>query len=593
MSYNLYLSVMLMAATGCSLILAYLCWQRREQPIAISYGLGLLTGAFYSMGYAFEIVSTNLEQIRFWLRIEYLGIPFGTVFWFLLVLQYTGRQALVRRRLVILLLIVPAITFIAHYTNEWHHWFYTSMSLNMSEGFPTVVLEKGPLYYLHVFFSYILFVIGMVMLVQMFRKATPSLKKQVGFMIIGSWGPYGFTLIYLSGIMYMPIDFSPFGFLFSGVFYLWGIYQFNMLRLAPLALQKVFGTMKDAVMVFDMDHSLTSYNQSAAGIIASLDQNWIGAPAPRVFGEHPVLLDKLRSVPSFTGKVQLGMQGEDRFYHVHITIIADRKQKPVGKVMLLSDVTETVRYEEKLLDSAKQLSELNLFKDKMFNRVAHDIRNPLAVLVNLMELMEDELRECGERHSGMAQEMSRQIHHTFILVEGLLDWFHSQKGGMLLHPHEVNLAAVVEASMALLGVRSEAKGIGVVSQIPEDMRLLCDPEMLAFIIRNLLTNAIKFTDAGGRVSVKAERAEPLIIVAISDTGEGIDPDQARALWQEGYSMSSAGTAGERGIGLGLAICKEFVRLNGGDIWVESSPGLGSTFYFSLPASRVEQTRQAD
>ena len=88
---------------------------------AISYGLCMLSTAFYACGYAFEIVSSTLEQIRFWLRIEYIGIPFGTVFWFIMVLQYTGRQALVRRWIVTLLLAVPTLTFVAHNTNEWHH----------------------------------------------------------------------------------------------------------------------------------------------------------------------------------------------------------------------------------------------------------------------------------------------------------------------------------------------------------------------------------------------------------------------------------------------------------------------------------------
>lgn len=582
MSYNLYLSVLLMAATCCSLVITYLSWKRRELPIAISYGLGLLTGAFYTFGYAFEIVSTTLEQIRFWLRIEYIGIPFGTILWFVLVLQYTGRQRYINKWVIALLMIVPAITFVAHNTNEWHHLFYKSMTLNYSEGFPLVTLEKGPLYKLHVAYSYTFFVVGMGLLIQMFRKATPRMKKQITFMIIGSWGPYGFTLVYLSGVIYMPIDISPFGFVFSGIFFMWGIYQFNMLRLAPLALQKVFASMQDAVMVFDLDNTLTSFNQSANRVIEGISHKWIGQPAVQVFFQYPVLLEKIMQGPSLGNKVQISGQDDEQFYNIHMSFISDINQKPVGKMLLLSNVTEMVRSEERLLENARQLSELNTFKDRMFNVVAHDIRDPLAVLINLMELMEEEMQARGENHEEIVHEMGQQIQNTFTLVESLLDWFRSQKGGMIFHPVERDLAHAVQTNLRLLLVRSEGKHIQLISDIPKGTFVYADKEMLDLIIRNLLSNAIKFTDFGGTIRLKADRRDDKMIVSVSDTGEGISSDQANTLLQEAYPISSTGTAGERGVGLGLTLCREFVRLNGGEIWFDSAPAQGSTFYFSIP-----------
>ncbi|OCT16347.1 hypothetical protein A8709_02640 [Paenibacillus pectinilyticus] len=582
MSYNLYLSVLLMAATCCSLIIAYLSWKRRELPIAISYGLGVLTGGFYSFGYAFEVVSTTLDQIRFWLRVEYIGIPFGTILWFILVLQYTGRQRFVRKWTVALLMIVPMITFISHNTNEWHHLFYKSMTLNDSEGFPLVTLEKGPLYKLHVLYSYSFFVVGMGMLIQMFFKATPRMRKQIAFMIIGSWGPYGFTLVYLSGIIYMPIDISPFGFIFSGIFFLWGIYQFNMLRIAPLALQKVFASMQDAVMVFDLDNTLTSFNQSAKRVVLGIDHTWIGQPAVQLFGQYPVLLEIIMKGPSVGSKVQLTGPTDAQFYNVHLSFISDHAQKPAGKMLLLSNVTEMVRSEEILRENAKQLSELNTFKDKMFNVVAHDIRDPLAVLINLMEIMEDEMGDCDGDHEEIVREMSQQIQNTFSLVESLLDWFRSQTGGMMFNPVERDLTNVVGSALRFMHVRSENKQIQLLTEIPQDTFVYADKEMLDLIIRNLVSNAIKFTSPGGSITVRAARREGDMLVSVTDTGEGIPSELASTLLQETYPISSMGTAGERGVGLGLTLCKEFVHLNGGDIWFESTPSQGSTFFFSIP-----------
>ncbi|OME76911.1 hypothetical protein BK120_27610 [Paenibacillus sp. FSL A5-0031] len=591
MSYNLYLSALLMAATCCSLMLCYLSWKRKELPIAISYGLGMLTGSLYTFGYAFEIVSTDLEHIRFWLRIEYLGIPFGTILWIIMVLQYTGRQALVRKWVVALLMIVPSITFVAHYTNDWHHLFYKSMTLNYSEGFPLVTTEKGPLYKLHVYYSYSFFVVGMGLMVEMFLKATSRMKKQIAFMIIGSWGPFGFTLIYLSNVIYMPIDISPFGFIFSGIFYMWGIYQFNMLRLAPLALQKVFASMQDAVIIFDLENTLTSFNQSSKQVIKGINNKWIGLPAAQVFLQYPLLLEKIMQGPSLNSKVQISGRADEPYYNVHMSLISDKNQKPVGKMFLLSDVTEMVRSEERLLDNARQLSELNMFKDRMFSVVAHDIRDPLAVLINLMELMEDELQGSGGEHEEIVHEMGQQIENTFALVESLLEWFRSQREGMVFNPVERDINHTVQVCIRLLAVRCESKKIQLISEIPKDTFVLADKEMLDLIVRNLLSNAVKFTNIGGTIRLKAEHQADKLIISVSDSGDGISPQQASSLLLEGYPVSSTGTAGERGVGLGLTLCREFVRLNGGDIWFDSSEQ-GSTFYFSVPTPSAHAFRRS-
>jgi len=586
-NYSMSLSALLMAATCCSLVMCYLSWKRREFPIAITYGLGMLAGSFYTFGYAFEITSTTLEQIRYWLRIEYMGIPFGSTIWIIMVLQYTGRQALIRKPMVVLLMIVPVLTLVAHYTNEWHHLYYRSITIDLSAGFPLAHLVIGPMYIVHIVYSYIFFIIGMGLMIQMYRKETPHMKKQIGFMMIGSLGPFGFPIIHLSGVLKLPIDISPFGFIFSGIFFMWGIYQFNMLRLAPLALEKVFESMQDAVIVIDLDKRITSFNRSASQLFESLhNKRVLGQPAADIFSRYPDVLDTfMQAAPSsYKFKISGTSKSQDRTYNAHLTMINDRKLKQVGKMLMLSDITDTVLYEEKLRDNASQLAELNSFKDKMFKVVAHDIRDPLALLINLMEIMEEDLQTDGQIHNEIVQEMGRQVNNTFTLVEGLLDWFNSQKGGMVFNPVIRDLAHTVQTNVQLMQVRSDSKNISILTDISKDLYVYADKEMLDLIIRNLLSNAIKFTPLGGSIRLNAIHANGEIIVSISDSGAGISAEQADSLLREDYLVSSLGTAGERGVGLGLTLCREFVRLNGGRIWFESTPTYGTTFYFSLPAS---------
>lgn len=588
MSYNLYLSALLMAATCCSLFIAYLAWRRREFPISISLFLGMWAGALYSFGYAFEIVSSNLEQIRFWLRIEYIGISFGTLIWFTMVLQYTNRTAFLRKWVCALLAVVPFLTFTSHYTNEWHHLFYKTMTIDQSEGFPLATMTGGPFYKLHVAYSYLLFVIGMGLLLQMYGKAISHMKQQIALMMIGSCAPYLITLVYLSGVLNTAIDISSFGFLLSGVFYMWGIYQFNMLKLAPLALQTVFESMKDAVIVFDLDNSITSFNQSAKQVIGELhDKKVIGQPAAQIFALYPRLLEKITQGPSVESRVQISTLTDLKHYNVHVSHVYDSRQKPVGKMLLLRDVTEAVLAEETLRTNARQLSELNTFKDKMFTVLAHDIRDPLTVLVSLMELLREEMGMCGESHGEVVEEMEQQIQKTFTLVESLLDWFRSQRGGMMFNPVVWNLSQAVQTNLHLLQMQSTSKCIQIRSNIPNDTSVYADKEMLDLVLRNLLSNAIKFTDYGGSIQIQAIPLEDKVIISVSDTGTGMPLDQANSILQENAPASVTGTAGEKGSGLGLTLCREFVQINGGEIWFESSQGQGSIFSFSIPLPMEE------
>jgi signal transduction histidine kinase len=154
---------------------------------------------------------------------------------------------------------------------------------------------------------------------------------------------------------------------------------------------------------------------------------------------------------------------------------------------------------------------------------------------------------------------------------------------MIFNRVKWDLDQVIKMNIRLMQIRSEGKNIQIVSDISVGTFVYADKEMLDLIMRNLLSNAIKFTNHGGSIEIKAEYQEDKIIVAVRDTGEGIHSDQVHTLLHEDYPISTFGTAGERGVGLGLTLCREFVRLNGGEIWLDSVPGQGSTFYFSIPA----------
>ncbi|WP_058300605.1 sensor histidine kinase [Gorillibacterium timonense] len=364
-------------------------------------------------------------------------------------------------------------------------------------------------------------------------------------------------------------------------------------------MKKVFESIHDAVIILDIDNTLKSFNNSATLLFEQVpDKKLIGNAASQALSHFPPLLQLIEHKSEVDHVTTHPMRLGERYYHVHYSLINGSNNKPVGKMLLLHDITESVQYEESLLQQSQQLSELNLFKDKMFNVVAHDIRDPLAVLVNLIELMEEDMQEVEIiEHKGsykeLVEEMGKQINNTFLLLESLLEWFHTQRGGMLFNPVVRDLGNVVQKTIHMMNVKINSKHIRIHSEIAENVYVYADRDMLDLIIRNLLSNAVKFTPIGGRIRLRSEISQNMVVVSISDTGEGISADEASYLLQDEFPKSKRGTAGEQGVGLGLSICREFVGLNGGEIWFESFRHVGTTFYFSLPIASTFSMSRTD
>jgi signal transduction histidine kinase len=173
----------------------------------------------------------------------------------------------------------------------------------------------------------------------------------------------------------------------------------------------------------------------------------------------------------------------------------------------------------------------------------------------------------------------------YALIENLLTWSRLQRGAIEWRPQAVNLHNAVERTMRLLASNAEQKEIELRNTTPEGMTGYADVKMLDTVIRNLISNALKFTHPGGSVTISAKEHEELLTVTVADTGIGIGQEHLPKLFRIDSKFTRSGTAKERGTGLGLILCKEFVERNGGTIWVESEKEQGTTFYFTLPVMR--------
>lgn len=233
------------------------------------------------------------------------------------------------------------------------------------------------------------------------------------------------------------------------------------------------------------------------------------------------------------------------------------------------------------------LKELNATKDKFFTILAHDLKNPFGAILTFSGMLPESITNRDlEEAIQISKLINSSAHHTYNLLENLLDWARSQTGKLVYHPERMRLDELVNNTIGLLESQALGKQVLLVNKIPEGTDVYADPNMLKTIIRNLVSNAIKFTGPAGKVKVQAAQMDNFMEIVVSDTGVGILPEVQEKIFQLDSKFISKGTAEETGTGLGLILCREFVEKHGGKIWVESEVGKGSRFKFTLPLNSL-------
>jgi signal transduction histidine kinase len=260
-----------------------------------------------------------------------------------------------------------------------------------------------------------------------------------------------------------------------------------------------------------------------------------------------------------------------------------RHKKRANHLLQLKN-NEISRQNVEIKAQAQLLEELNQIKDKLFSIISHDLRSPIGSLITLLSLTEQGyLEEDGFKK--VIPELNKNVGYTSSLLENLLKWSQSQLKGITIKPVSFNVSDIVTGKFELLFEQAKAKGVTLEIDSDKKHVVLADKDMVELILRNLVSNSIKFCNPSDKIRVTSKAKDGLIEICVTDTGVGMSIDVIKNLF--GTQMhSSPGTQNEKGTGLGLILCKDFVELNGGSIWVESIKGKGSKFYFTIPAGEI-------
>ena len=235
---------------------------------------------------------------------------------------------------------------------------------------------------------------------------------------------------------------------------------------------------------------------------------------------------------------------------------------------------------QEITDQKEELKHLNAIKDKLFSIVSHDLRGPINSFSGILGLMRSDSIS-KEETSMLFENLQGDLNRLKSLLDNLLNWAKTQMQGIKSNQVPILLSEVVKENVDLLRLEANKKQINIVNNVGEGTKIMADLDMTKLILRNLINNAIKFTQNNGNVVIEAECLDDYVEISVADNGVGIPDDIAQKLFSNDYHYSKLGTSKEDGSGLGLLLCREFIEENGGKIWVESKEGKGSIFKFQL------------
>jgi two-component system sensor histidine kinase/response regulator len=261
----------------------------------------------------------------------------------------------------------------------------------------------------------------------------------------------------------------------------------------------------------------------------------------------------------------------------------DDNEKFIGTHGIFRDITETKLSDLALIESEKKLVQLNADKDLFISILGHDLKSPFNSILGLSEILAVESHSLDKDEIGeIAGQINKSARSTFNLLEEILMWARLQQGKVPFKPQKLIFTDICENVHDQFNLAAREKKISLICSIQANLTVFADFDMVKGVMRNLVSNAIKFTNPGGSVNLSSKQSDSIVTISVSDNGVGIDPESLSKLFDITTGLSTSGTAEETGTGLGLLLCKEFVIKHGGRIWCESEVGKGSIFNFTLP-----------
>ncbi|MBI5669387.1 MAG: PAS domain-containing protein [Chloroflexi bacterium] len=562
---------------------ALVAWRQRANQSARFFLLYALASAAFMFTYAMELLSARLPLMMLWLKLEYVSVLSVPVIWLLFILSYFGYDDWITRRRILLLSLVPAVHLLLVWTNEYHGLNWRTTGTQVVNSMVLFDRTYGAALYIGTVYLYLIALAATIITVISFMRAPERYRGQIALLLL----PVGFiwsgNVLTLLDLTLVPkLDLTPFGYALAAIPMAWSLFHYHLFDLMPAAHRQVFKGMSDAVIVMDAQDRLIEANPAATQLLRLNSTKAIGRPLAELLPDTPELIERFRSVTETRADLHFGEGDNARAFDLNISPLRDKQGLLTGRVVVLRDVSHLKRAEALIRQYAVELEERNSQLDAFGHTIAHDLKAPLSAVIGYSDML---MMFEGEWLSPQAKDYVRNIQQSAQKMERMVTellQFASLHdiGGVVT---QVDMNQVVKAASERFKIDIERRCVRL--DIPPDLPpALGHAQWLEEVFANLISNAVKYIGKDNHspcIAVRGSRQGAFVRYEVQDNGLGIEPENQKQLF-EMFARFHKGEAS--GLGLGLSIVLQIVKRLGGRVGVDSEPGKGSTFWFTLPAA---------
>ncbi len=559
-------------------------WNLKNVAGSRYFALFLLACAIWDLSAIFELSSTVLDTKILFSKISYFGAASVANFWLFFATSFSKKYRVSNKKLYILFWIIPVIVIIMAWTNEMHHLVWTNIHLANSPYGIIAIYKHGAFFFVNVVYSYILLSLGTVIMIKESFTFPKIYMRQSLILILAVCIPWLGDILYVIGKSpTQGLDFSTFIFTISAILIVFGYLKFRLFAISPIANEIIFSNMIEGIIVTDESYRLVQLNKFAKNFLCTVPKT--GENLRTVIVEYfpGILLDKLDvEQESFVSDSK-----GDFWFGIKISSIKNFKGECLGWIFIFHDITSRKKGLEALRMSEQNLREMNEIKNRFFSILSHDLRNPFGSVLGYSEMLREDFHDLSDEEKiNFIEQINIASNRIYRLLEDLLEWSKLNMDSFDPDLMKLDLFDEAEETISLLKINAAKKNVQLENQIQPGCEIYSDASMVQLLLRNLISNAIKFSPPGGDIKVSSKENDGYVEISVADNGIGIQPDKIPLLFRLDAKYSTEGTAKEKGTGLGLVLCKEIVDKLKGQIRVESQPGKGSTFTFLLPRNNT-------
>jgi signal transduction histidine kinase len=566
---NWYLSIfsfILILIGTLSLALAITGWRLRPAPGALPFAAMMGAAALWSFTYGFEISTTDYLIGIIILSIEIVAIAVIPVFWLLFVLEYTGRDQLITDKIILLLLIIPAIAIIAFITAPIFHLYFTAFTPNKMNGFIKWTFTYGPVFLIHVVYSLILVFSGFIVIIEQYIEF-PAYRKQIAALII-AWLIPTATVIMDAADMnpILGLDITPFALLLSGLILIAAIRKYNFLSLMPIAHGVLLGSLTDGFIVLNPQDIIIDLNPVASEIIGKpvndLLANAIGPSFPGIL---PVLSQCRNSQDVVCDVINLKQGGGIHYYNVQCRQIFSSRKVQKGRLILLRDISDLERSNSALTQANQKLNLISTI-------TRHDLANQMTVLDGYFTILREEVQKPE------SQAFIQKIESSISIIRRELEFMQEYQSLGSKEFRWQKISDVIIYAKSHL----DTTHISVTTKL-DGLYVYSDP-LLEKALMNLLENSIRHGEHVKTITFTYTLTSDGVTLIYEDDGVGIANDEKEQIFKRGYG---------RNLGLGLYLVRVILSISGMAIKETGIPGKGARFEITIPEGMFFFTGEAN